>query len=139
MEGMRIKINLDIKVGRVVKYFVVTDLVMLAGWGFLEPVFAVFVIQRIAGATLMTVGIAASIYWILKSALQIPIANYLDHTPGEHDDFQALIAGLLVASFAAFSFTLISTSWQLYLVEILEAVAFALYVPSWSATRRTVR
>lgn len=130
---MKIKINIDVKVGRVVKYLVLSDLFLLLGWGFIEPIFSVFIIQRIAGATLVTVGIAAALYWILKSLIQMPIANYLDRTPGEKDDFTALVGGLLLAGFSAIAFSLITKTWELYVVQALHAVAFALYVPSWSS------
>src|SRR5580704_798708 len=124
---MKIRVNIDIKVGRLVKYFVISDFFLLAGWGFIDPVFSVFIVQKIVGGTLITVGIAAAIYWILKSILQIPIANYLDKTPGEKDDFMALVGGLLLAGFSAASFTLVKTAPELYLVEALHGVAFALY------------
>lgn len=130
---MRIRINVNIKVGRLVKYFVLCDLALLAGWGLIEPVFSVFIIEKIVGATLVTVGSAAAIYWLLKSGLQLPLANYLDRTPGEKDDFHALILGLLIASFSAVLFAFVTESWQLYLVQALHAVGFALYAASWPA------
>ena len=116
-----------------VKYFVISDLFLLAGWGFIDPVFSVFIVDKVVGVAATTVGIAAAIYWILKSILEIPIANYLDRTPGEKDDFAALIGGLLLAGFSALSFSLVTTVWQLYLVQAIHAIAFAFYVPSWSA------
>ena len=125
--------NIDVKVGRVVKYFVLSDLFLLAGWGFIDPVFSVFIIERVAGATLATVGIVAGLYWILKSVLEIPIANALDRMPGEKDDFIALIAGLFLAGASAISFAWVNQLWQLYVVQIVHAIGFALYVPSWSA------
>src|SRR5581483_3648662 len=88
---MKIRVNIDIKVGRIVKYFVLSDLFLLAGRGFVDPIFSVFIIQKIPGANLDTVGIATAIYLLLRSLLQIPISNYLDRTPGEKDDFIALI------------------------------------------------
>ncbi len=130
---MKIKINIDIQVGRVVKYLVLSDLFLLFGWGFIDPIFSVFIVERIAGATLVTVGIAAALYWILKSLVQIPVSNYLDRTPGEKDDFKALIAGLLLAGLSAFAFGVIDRPWQLYLVQIVHAIGFALYIPSWSS------
>ncbi len=130
---MKIRIDINIKVGRIVKYFVISDLFFLAGWGFIEPVFSVFIIQKVVGATLLTVGIAAAIYWILKSVLEIPIANFLDTTPGEKDDFTALVGGLFLAALAAFSFSWIHEVWQLYAVQVVHAIAFAFYVPAWSA------
>ena len=80
---MKIRISVDLKVGRLVKFFVISDFFLLAGWGFIDPIFSVFIVQHIAGGTLITVGIAAAIYWILKSILQIPIAKYLDRTPAK--------------------------------------------------------
>ncbi|MBU6500418.1 MAG: MFS transporter [Patescibacteria group bacterium] len=130
---MKIRISLDIKVGRLVKYFILSDLTLLAGWGLIEPVFSIFIIQNIAGATLITVGASAAIYWLLKSLLQLPLANYLDKTPGEKDDFYALIFGLLLAAFSAISFALVKEIWQLYLVQIIHAIGFALYAASWPA------
>ncbi len=130
---MKIKINVDLKVGRLVKYFILADLALLAGWGLVQPIFSIYVLGKIRGATLVTLGIAAAVYWILKSLLQLPVANYLDRVQGEADDFRALILGLFIGALAAFSFTAVKETWQLYLVEGVHAIAFALYVPAWSA------
>ncbi len=130
---MKIKINIDLKLGRVIKHFILADLFLLAGWGLVQPIFSVYVVDNVEGATLVTVGIAAAIYWILKSILQLPVANFLDKTEGESDDFKALILSLFLGAMAAFSYVLISQPWHLYLVEVLHAIAFALYVPAWSA------
>ncbi len=130
---MRIKIDINMKVGRVVKYFILSDIVLLTGWGLVEPVFAIFVIEKIPGASVITVGISAAIYWIIKSTLQLPIANYLDRTDGEKDDFYALITGLFIASISATLFVVVRETWQLYLVQAVHAVGFALYFSSWAA------
>jgi MFS family permease len=128
---MKIRVNIDVKVGRVVKYFIISDFFLLAGWGLIDPVFSVFIVQRVVGGTLMTVGIAAAIYWILRSVLQIPIANYLDRTPGERDDFMALIGGLMLVGISAIAMCWVTTVWELYVVHAIHAVAFALYYSSW--------
>ncbi|MBI4085237.1 MAG: MFS transporter [Candidatus Liptonbacteria bacterium] len=129
---MKIKVSTDLKVGRLVRNFVFIDLFLFGGWGFLAPVFPVFIIDKIEGATLTTVGIAAAIYLIIKSLLQLPVANYIDRNQGYHDDFFILVSGLLLASFSAFAFILVSNVWQLYLVEALHGIAFSLYIPAWS-------
>lgn len=128
---MRIKIDVNVKVGRLVKYFVLSDFFLLSGWGFIDPIFSVFIIQRVQGGSLTTVGIAAGIYWILKSIIQIPIANYLDRTPGEHDDFTALIGGLLLVGVSGIAMCWVTQIWQLYLIHAVHAVAFALYYAAW--------
>jgi MFS family permease len=128
---MRIKVNINVKVGRVVKYFIISDFFLLAGWGLIDPIFSVFIIQRVVGGTLMTVGIAAAIYWIIRSVAQIPIAEFLDRIPGEHDDFMALVGGLLLVGISAIAMCWVTRVWELYVVHALQAIAFALYYASW--------
>lgn len=111
----------------------IADLLFWGGWGFITPVFALFVVQRIAGATILTVGIASTIYWITKAIFQMPVALYLDRHDGERDDFHALVSGLILAGFAAISFVLVKTTAELYFVVFLQALSFGLYTPSWSA------
>jgi MFS family permease len=128
---MKIRVNINVKVGRLVKYFILSDFFLLAGWGFIDPVFSVFIIQHVEGATLITVGIAAAIYWVLRSLVQIPIANYIDKTPGEKDDFMALIGGILLVGISVIAMSWVTEIWQLYLVHAVQAVAFAMYFAAW--------
>lgn len=129
---MRIHFHLNFKMGRIVRYFILADLALLAGWGLIEPIFGVFIITQIEGATVITLGISAAIYWLVKSVIQMPIAVVLDRTPNERDDYIFLVSGLVLAGLTAISFILITQIWQLYAVQVLHAVAFAFYVPSWS-------
>src|SRR3989344_2403235 len=121
-----------IRFNAVVKRFIWADLVWLAGWGLLSPIFAVFVLQQIPGATVVTIGTAAAIYWILKSIIQIPVALAIDRTASERDDYLVLVVSLMLAGLTSFSYILVHTVWQLYLVEVLHAVSFALYIPAWN-------
>ncbi len=129
---MRIKIDVSVKVSNIVRFFIMTDVVLLAGWGLVAPVFAVFILEQIADSTLVTIGISSAIFWLVKSFLQIPIANFLDKRRDERLSFYVLIVGLVLVALAAFSFTFIEDIWQLYLVQLLHAVAMSLYIPSWS-------
>ncbi len=130
---MKINIDFKLNINRIVKFFILSDLTFLSGWGLLDPLFAVFVTKNVVGASLMTVGVMAGIYWTIKSALQIPISIFLDKNHGEKDDFYALVGGLLLASLVLFSFMAATKVWHLYLIQIFKAVAFAFYVPAWTA------
>ena len=94
----------SIRVNTIIRHFILADLALLAGWGLIEPVFAVFILDRIEGATVITIGIAAAIYWLTKSILQVPIAVMLDKNTGEKDEYMVLIFGLALAGLTAFSF-----------------------------------
>lgn len=121
------------KVNRIVKYFVMADLLFFAGWGFVSPIFSVFVVEEIEGATLVAVGISAAVYWFSRSLIQPPLANMLDKMKGEKDDLYALMLGLFFAGVSAFLFALVETVYQLYALQILHGLALGVYHISWRA------
>lgn len=121
------------KVNRVIKYFVFSDLALFAGWGFVAPIFSIFVVDDIIGATLITVGISSAVYWFTRSLMQPPLAKFLDDHKGERDDFYVLIGGLLFTSLSGFLFALISTTTQLYALQLLYGAAMGAYTVAWSA------
>lgn len=130
---MRFNIDINLKVSKFIQRFIIADTVLFGGWGFVDPIFSIFILQEIAGASLVTVGITVAIYWVLKSAIQIPVALFLDRTDGERDDFYTLITALVVVGIASFLMTLAVHVWQLYLIQVLKAVGFGMYVASFPA------
>ena len=135
---MRFKVDIhfnfkSVKINRIIKYLIIADLLFWGGWGLITPIFALFIVDHIAGASVFIVGVASALYWIVKSAFQIPVAVYLDKHEGEKDDFNALIIGLTVAGFAALTFPLVHNVVSLFAVVLVQALAYGLYTPSWSA------
>lgn len=120
-------------VNRVIRFLVLADLLFWGGWGLVSPIFALFAVARVADATVFTVGLAVGIYFVVKSLVQMPVASYLDRTPGEKDDFYALILSLILGGFAAMAFLTVKSVEGLFLVSALQGVAFGLYTPSWLA------
>lgn len=121
------------KVNRVIKYFVLSDLALYAGWGFVAPIFSVFIVEQIEGATLATAGIAAAIYWSARAIAQPPIAKILDKRSGERDDFYALVGGLIGISVTAFLLVIVRTVPELYLVQAMHGIVLGVYSVSWPA------
>lgn len=114
---MRIQIN--ITVNRAVQILLLYLFFVVTSTALFVPIFAVFVTDFIGGATLSTVGFALGLYAIAKSALQIPLARFLDKHRGERDDFYALIAGAVVAVIYPFALLGVSKIWHLYSLEVL--------------------
>lgn len=121
----------SIKINKVVQKLIWADLILISGWSLIDPVFSIFIVNRIQGATIVTVGFAAAIFWFTKSILQMPVAFVLDRIKGEKDDYLVFVLGLALSSIAAFSLALSTQVWQLYLMKLIQALAFALYIPSW--------
>ncbi|GEM_PF-107488 len=123
------------KINKIVRRFVLADLFFFSGWGLIGPVLPIFIIEKISGATIVNVGTAIGIYWLVRAAIQLPVAIWLDKivkVSGERKDYYVLVLGLIMASVTALSFIFVSNIEQLYFVQILQAISFGLYVPSWA-------
>jgi len=120
-----------LKLNEVIRKFIISDLILFSGWGFISPLMSIFIVQEIGG-NLINVGVSVAIYWFVRSIIELPLANRLDRTRGEKDDFYALISGLFVVAISAFCYTVVRNVEQLYLFKLLEGIGFAMYASSWS-------
>lgn len=103
-------------------YFLFVINTAAALWG---PLFSVFIIRNVAGATLGIIGITSALYSVTKSFLQIPVARYLDAHVGEKDDFTVLFIGIVIASLCSFGLLLVTNVWWLGTVQVFWGVADA--------------
>lgn len=124
---------LKFSVNKVIKHLILFDLATISGWGLLSPIFAIFITKQIAGGSLLVVGLATAIYWLVKSIAQWPIARYLDETPSENDDFYSLVMGSCLVTIVPFGYIFASLSWHIYLLEVILAIGEAMVVPAWYA------
>lgn len=118
---------------RIVSILIFSDLALLAGWGLITPIMSVFITEKIASGTLGAVGASVAVFWFTRALLQVPIASYLDRADGEQRDFHALVLGLVISAISAFLTPLASSMSHIYLLQFLNGIGYALYVPSWSA------
>lgn len=126
------KIAFQISINKVVRYLIASDLALSAGWGFIAPIFAIFIVDKIEGGDASVAGFAIGLYWITKSLVQPFLARYLDRNHGEIDDFYFLAGGLFVAGLVPLGYLFISMPWQLYAVEFIHALAMACVIPTWA-------
>ncbi len=91
------KFQISFSLNKVIRFLITSDLVLSAGWGFIAPIFAIFIVDKIEGGNVAVAGFAIGLYWIVKSIVQPFLARYLDGNHGEIDDFYFLVAGLFVS------------------------------------------
>ncbi len=121
------------KIDVVVRFLTISDFLILSGFGLIAPIFAVFVTDSIQGGNVEVVGLASSIYLIVKSVGQIPIARFIDKTSGEKDDFWAMLIGSLFFSLVPLFYIFVDTPMELYLVQFFYGLAAAFTFPAWMA------
>ncbi len=117
----------------VVKFLIISDVVLVGSRGLIAPIFAVFALGVIPNATVETIGIATTIYLVAKSVFQVPAAALMDKIKGERDDFWLLIVGSLISSFLPLLYLVMVTPLQLYVIQFLMGISYALMFPSYMA------
>jgi len=109
------------------------DIMFFSAYGLIGPIFAVFVTNQVAGATIATAGFAATINLLVRALLQMPIARYIDRHKGEKDDFIFMVAGSTLISIVPFAYFFVSTPLHLYLAQVVLGIGGALANPGWFA------
>ncbi|NQV00994.1 MAG: MFS transporter [Parcubacteria group bacterium] len=120
-------------INKVIKILILSDVALIAGLGFIAPIFALFLTDRIKGGNLEMVGYAAAIYWIGKSLVVIPIGRYLDRNHGEKDDLWFIVLGNLLAALAVFGYLFSYLPWHIYLLQAIYAIGMGMNVPGYTA------
>jgi predicted MFS family arabinose efflux permease len=119
------------KLSRFITFLIGSDLIFHSGWGLINPIFAIFIIQNVPGGKIEMAGLLVATYWIVKSAVQPFFANFFDLNLGERDDFAFLIRGMFAVSFIPLGYLLVNQLWQLFVLQALYGVAMGIVVPSW--------
>lgn len=120
-------------INKVIRVLVLGDVMFFSAFGLIGPIFAVFITNQIAGATIATAGFAATINLLTRSLAQMPVARYIDRHKGEKDDFMFMVLGSMLISVVPFIYLFIETSIHLYLAQVILGVGGALSNPGWYA------
>ncbi len=121
------------KLNRVIQFLTLSDILMLSGWGLVNPILAVFFTEQIEGANVAFAGLAVTTYFLIKSILQIPVARFIDLRRGEWDDYWVMIAGSILISLSAFLFIFAQYPWHVIAIQLVSGLGGALSYPSWQA------
>ena len=124
---------MKLKFNKIIRYLVLSDLIFYTGWGLITPIFAIFIVNNIQGGTILIAGIASSIYWVLKSALRVPIGIFLDNHKGEKDDYFFLVFGFLIAALTPFGYIFSKLPWHIYTLQAIYGIGMAMAGSGWSA------
>ncbi|MDP3015189.1 MAG: MFS transporter [bacterium] len=106
---------------------------LLAGLGFVTPIFAIFIADNIQGGDMRVAGFAASVYWITLSLVLIPFGRYLDRRLGEKDDLFFIVIGNTLAAFAVFGYIFSYLPWHIYFLQGVYAIGMGMNIPGYTA------
>ena len=124
-------------INKVIKILIFSDVLLLSGFGFFTPIFAIFIAQRFTSGNIIgaakIAGFSMGIYWAIKSILQIPFGRYLDNIKGDKDDLLFVVTGNVLAALAVFGYIFSSLPWHIYLCQGVYAVGMAMNIAGYYA------
>lgn len=122
------KINLN----KIIKYLIYSDLVFYTGWGLISPIFAIFILQNIAGGNAFVVGLASAINLIIRSVVRIPFGMTVDKDKTQKKAYRYMILGLFIAALIPFGFILARTPMHIYILQAILGVSLAMSTSGWT-------
>lgn len=118
------------KLNRIIKYLVYSDLIFYTGWGLISPIFAVYILQSIAGGSVFVVGMAAAVHLVTRSLLRVPFGIQADKS--QKKAYWCMFWGLLIASFIPAGYILSENQWHIYLLQAVLGSSLAMSTAGWT-------
>lgn len=116
---------------KVLRVLILSDLFIIGSFGLVQPIFAVYMIQNIAGTTLTAIGIATTIQLVTKAIMQVLVAQWTDEEPGNRRELGTLLAGSVLMSLVSFGYIWATDLSVLYALQFLYGLGGALAFPGW--------
>ncbi len=116
---------------KVLKALIISDLFLIGGFGLVQPVFAVFMIEGIAGASLTAIGIAAAIQLVTKGFMQIFVSKWTDAEAGNKRELITLVIGSVIMSIVPFCLAYSSLLSHVYILQFTYGLGAAISYPGW--------
>ena len=120
-------------INKVIKILILSDVALVAGLGFVNPIFAIFLSENIKEGGVEVAGFAAAIYWIVKSIVVVPFGRFLDKNRGEKDDLIFVVVGCILAAIAVFFYLFSYLPWHIYLLQVVYAIGIGMNAPGYTA------
>jgi len=112
---------------RTLKLLMVSDIFVLTGFGLIDPILAIF-INDIKGGTIVAVGIATTLFWIVKSLVQLPFSKYVDRSKEKRT---WLIIGTILIALIPFIYIYAKDIYWIYAAQIIHGIGSGLAFPTW--------
>jgi len=118
---------------KTIRVLIFSDVVLISSFGFIVPIFPIFLTESIVGGNVKVAGFAAAVYWIVHSLVLIPIGQFLDKRKGEIDDLLFIVFGNFLAAAAVIGYLFASLPWHIYSLEAIYALGMAMNIPAYTA------
>lgn len=120
---------LHFHINPLVSAYIISESFMWSAWNFVLPIFAIFVVQEVAGATVQTAATGYSIYLLSRVAAELVSGKILASTT-DRKKVGMVIIGMSLISIAYLGFVFTSNFYQLFLFYFLSGIGIGLNAPA---------
>ncbi|HOT05969.1 MAG: Major Facilitator Superfamily protein [Methanosaeta sp. PtaB.Bin039] len=112
---------------RTQKLLLISDLLVLTGFGLVTPILAIY-INDVQGGDVLAAGLASTLFLLTKSLVQLPFSQFIDR---RRDKARWLLLGTGLITIVPMLYIFIDHIYQVFLAEILYGLGSGLAYPTW--------
>ncbi len=113
------------------KILLATDLLIAGAYGLILPIFPLFLMDTMAGATLFTVALAQSIFLLSKINFHWIATNYIEHQQVINRARGGLLTGAIIISLVPALYLLAVDMTLILLIQIFLGLGLGILQASW--------
>ena len=115
---------------RVIKFLMISDILILTSFGLIEPILAIFFKEDLIGGSILMAGIAGTIFLLIKSLVQLPFSKYVDSS-SYRKRLRWLIFGSFLIAIVPFIYIFSKHIYFIFLAQIIHGFGSGLAYPTW--------
>ena len=112
---------------RGLKLLILSDLMILMGFGFISPLLPIFIKDELFGGSKFAAGLSIAIFLLTKSISQIPFGKIED----KHYKRRFLLIGTYMIAFAPLGYYLSNNVIHLYIIQFFYGIGAAMAFPAF--------
>lgn len=106
----------------------VSDIFYFTGYGLINPIMAIFINSYIPGGSIFAAGLASTLFFVTKCAVQLPFSRYVD----SHDDkVRWLLVGAFFVALVPFLYIFARNVYWIYAAQVLQGLGSGVAYPTW--------
>ena len=108
---------------------ILSDVLILSSFGLIGPIFAIFITDNLEGGSLVTAGLSTTIFLVVKSVIQLPLARYF--IDKEKHKTHSLLVGTLLIITVPFIYILAKSVYTIFVAQAIYGLGAAMAYPAW--------
>jgi DHA1 family quinolone resistance protein-like MFS transporter len=108
---------------------ILSDVLILSSFGLIGPIFAVFITGNLEGGTLVTAGLATTIFLVTKAVVQLPLSKYF--IDKEKHKTHSLIFGTFLIISVPFMYLTAENVYSIFVAQVVYGLGAACAYPAW--------